>query len=138
MCAAGGQLSAPRPNGAPGWAHVRTNSLERPDLEGLAPPAWREDAACRDFPTDLFFPIGHGPRAQAQASQAKAICAQCPVRADCLEYSIVTNAQFGVFGGLTEDERRRLRRLLGAQVRFGTLPLEGQVREGPASLEASA
>jgi WhiB family transcriptional regulator, redox-sensing transcriptional regulator len=75
-------------------------------------PGWRLEAACQDLPTELFFPIGHGPRAEAQVDQAKNICTGCPVRRPCLDYAMATNAQYGVFGGLAEDERRRVRRSL--------------------------
>lgn len=123
-------MSPSQPNRTPGWPPTALNALDNGEV---ALPSWRRDAACRDFPTDLFFPIGHGPRAEAQANQAKSICDQCPVRAECLDYSLLINAQFGVFGGLTEDERRRVRRSLGRQVRLSPAGLEGR-----GQLEASA
>jgi WhiB family transcriptional regulator, redox-sensing transcriptional regulator len=72
--------------------------------------AWRLEAACQHLPTELFFPIGHGPRAEAQTKLAKSICDTCSVRAECLEYALGANAQYGVFGGLAEEERREVRR----------------------------
>jgi WhiB family transcriptional regulator, redox-sensing transcriptional regulator len=72
--------------------------------------AWRLEAACQHLPTELFFPIGHGPRAEAQTRLAKSICNTCSVRAQCLEYALGANAQYGVFGGLAEEERREVRR----------------------------
>jgi len=75
-----------------------------------AGPTWRLDAACRDLPTDLFFPVGHGPHAQAQVRLAKEICSGCHVRRECLAYALAANAGYGVFGGLGEDERREFRR----------------------------
>jgi WhiB family transcriptional regulator, redox-sensing transcriptional regulator len=72
--------------------------------------AWRLEAACKHLPTELFFPIGHGPRAQAQTTLAKSICNTCVVRAQCLEYALGANAQYGVFGGMAEEERREVRR----------------------------
>ncbi|MGH9104927.1 MAG: WhiB family transcriptional regulator [Acidimicrobiales bacterium] len=81
---------------------------------GYAPldgaPRWRSEAACRQLPTELFFPVGHGPRAQAQTDLAKGICKSCAVQAECLDYALATNAHYGVFGGLAEDERRAVRR----------------------------
>jgi WhiB family redox-sensing transcriptional regulator len=74
---------------------------------------WRLEAACRELPTELFFPIGHGPRAQAQTKVAKEICRDCAVRAQCLAYALATNARYGVFGGLAEEERRDVRRQEG-------------------------
>lgn len=66
---------------------------------------WREDAACRGVDTDVFFPV-----TDEEAAPAKAICATCPVREECLEFALETRQEEGVWGGLTETERRRLRR----------------------------
>jgi WhiB family redox-sensing transcriptional regulator len=74
---------------------------------------WRVNAVCRQLPTDLFFPIGQGSRAQAQASFAKEICSSCSVRAECLDFALRANLQFGVFGGMAEDERRKVQRRAG-------------------------
>jgi WhiB family redox-sensing transcriptional regulator len=71
---------------------------------------WREHSACADLDTNIFFPIGVTGPAIPQIEAAKAICAQCPVRAECLEFAVTTNQEFGVWGGLTEDERRVVRR----------------------------
>jgi WhiB family transcriptional regulator, redox-sensing transcriptional regulator len=84
---------------------------ELPDGSGRL--AWRAEAACKYLPTELFFPIGHGPRAQAQTSVAKAVCNACSVRAQCLDYALAANAQYGVFGGMSEEERREARRRVG-------------------------
>lgn len=62
------------------------------------------------MPTDLFFPIGHGPSAEAQVRRAKEVCRTCQVRDSCLGFALDANMQYGVFGGLSEDERRDLRR----------------------------
>ena len=69
---------------------------------------WAELAACQDEDPELFFPISQvGPGAR-QSAQAKAVCARCPVRADCLRYALDNGLDHGVFGGTTADERRRL------------------------------
>jgi WhiB family transcriptional regulator, redox-sensing transcriptional regulator len=86
--------------------------------------AWRVDAACKYLPTELFFPIGHGPRAQAQTSVAKAVCKACSVRAQCLDYAMAANAQYGVFGGLSEEERREARRSVGQRYELAEGGLE--------------
>lgn len=78
---------------------------------------WRERAACRDLDTDLFFPVGEGPEAQAQADAAKQVCASCPVREECLSFALATRQEAGVFGGMTEEERRRHRRRQSRQRR---------------------
>lgn len=67
--------------------------------------AWRVDAACRDLDVALFF-----PEPGVDAGGAKAICAGCPVREACLEFAIASHQDDGVWGGLDENERRRLRR----------------------------
>lgn len=67
--------------------------------------AWQEEALCAQTDPEAFFPErGASPR------QAKKVCAQCPVQAECLDFALEHNETFGVWGGLTEKERRRLRR----------------------------
>ena len=71
---------------------------------------WRQDAACRDEDPELFFPISEvGPGAR-QTAQAKAVCARCPVRTQCLEYALDNGLSHGIFGGMTESDRRTLAR----------------------------
>lgn len=85
---------------------------------------WRLRASCRDANLDLFFPNGVTGPAVDQIEAAKAVCTLCPVRAECLEFALVTNQQCGVWGGTTEEERRKLRRKWRAQrhvVRTGGL-----------------
>ena len=72
------------------------------------PIGWWRDAACLEVNTEKFFP--HGDDREGNAA-AKAFCARCPVTGKCLEYALETNQRFGVWGGLTESERRRTRRL---------------------------
>jgi WhiB family transcriptional regulator, redox-sensing transcriptional regulator len=70
---------------------------------------WWTLAACQSADPDLFFPIsGSGP-ARVQVERAKAVCAGCPVRSDCLRYALAAGPLQGVWGGLTEEERRLLR-----------------------------
>jgi WhiB family redox-sensing transcriptional regulator len=71
---------------------------------------WRHRAACRDQDPELFFPVSDiGPGAR-QAERAKAVCARCPVRAQCLEYALDNGLDHGIYGGTSESERRMLRR----------------------------
>jgi WhiB family redox-sensing transcriptional regulator len=65
--------------------------------------SWRNRAACRGVDPDIFFPIS-----DEDALQAKAICAECPVREACLEWALATRERDGVWGGATERERRRM------------------------------
>lgn len=71
---------------------------------------WRDLAACNGHDPDLFFPAGETGPAARKIAKAKTICASCPVVEDCLTYAIETNQVAGVWGGLTEDERRPVRR----------------------------
>jgi WhiB family redox-sensing transcriptional regulator len=52
-----------------------------------------------------------------QIAAAKAVCAGCDVRADCLEFAISTNQEYGIWGGTSEEERRVLRRQWRARQR---------------------
>jgi WhiB family redox-sensing transcriptional regulator len=67
-------------------------------------PAWMALAACDSVNPDLFFPI----RGES-VSLAKAICAECGVREDCLEYAMARGEKFGIWGGLSGRQRRRIR-----------------------------
>ena len=71
---------------------------------------WRNDAACKDEDPDVFFPIGTTGIAIEQVEDAKRICARCAVQESCLEFALASNQDAGVWGGLTEDERRTLKR----------------------------
>jgi WhiB family redox-sensing transcriptional regulator len=72
--------------------------------------AWRRAAACRHADPDSFFPVGRTGPAIELIAAAKTLCATCPVRAACLEFALLTNQDYGVWGGLDEDERRVVRR----------------------------
>jgi WhiB family redox-sensing transcriptional regulator len=72
---------------------------------------WQARAACRGPHTSLFFPPSHFERKEdkeRRESQAKAICATCPVRKPCLEYALRIREPHGIWGGLNEIERRAL------------------------------
>lgn len=71
---------------------------------------WVHRARCKDEDPELFFPIGTTGQATAQIGAAKAICLRCDVRLECLEWAMATGQDAGVWGGLSEDERRALRR----------------------------
>lgn len=71
---------------------------------------WRELAACRGYEPELFFPAGESGPAVPLICRAKRICASCRVREECLAYAIETNQASGIWGGLTEEERRPVRR----------------------------
>ena len=66
---------------------------------------WQERANCIGVDPDLFF-----PERGASTREAKAVCRGCEVRDDCLEYALANGEKFGIWGGLSERERRRVRR----------------------------
>jgi WhiB family transcriptional regulator, redox-sensing transcriptional regulator len=66
---------------------------------------WQDQAGCLGIDPDLFF-----PERGASTREAKAICAACVVRVECLEYAIANGEKFGIWGGMSERERRRVRR----------------------------
>lgn len=78
------------------------------------PQDWREQAACRHMDPAIFHPQGGtGRSAMVLVREAKAICANCPVEDDCLEYALrveTIGSEAGVWGGTTPDERRRITR----------------------------
>jgi WhiB family transcriptional regulator, redox-sensing transcriptional regulator len=75
---------------------------------GVIDMSWRYRAACRTAEPDLFFPIGTGQAALDQLAEAKSICRGCPVVNECLAWALKTGQNSGVWGGMSEDERRWL------------------------------
>ena len=71
---------------------------------------WRDNAACLSADPELFFPVGNTGPAVEQIDRAKSVCSRCPVTEYCLQYALDTNQDSGVWGGLSEDERRALKR----------------------------
>lgn len=70
---------------------------------------WRHKALCRDEDPELFFPLGEeGPSAQ-QINDAKQICARCPALLQCRDWALKTGQEAGIWGGMTESERRKER-----------------------------
>ena len=71
---------------------------------------WRHYAACRDEDPELFFPIGNTGPALLQIDEAKRVCQRCAVLEPCLQWALGSGQDSGVWGGLSEDERRALKR----------------------------
>ena len=71
---------------------------------------WRSKAACRDKDPELFFPVGSNSASNQQVEEAKAVCRTCNVADNCLRCALATSQDYGVWGGLSEDERRSLKR----------------------------
>ncbi|MFJ3213833.1 WhiB family transcriptional regulator [Streptomyces flaveolus] len=87
---------------------VRISHLPATDLP--VNPNWRARAACRTEDPDLFFPVGNTGPALYQIEEAKAVCRRCPVMERCLQWALDSGQEHGVWGGLSEDDRRRLKR----------------------------
>ena len=73
---------------------------------GLTPgdEGWRLDALCAETDPEAFFPEKGG-----STREAKRVCTGCDVRSECLEFALANDERFGIWGGLSERERRRLR-----------------------------
>ena len=71
---------------------------------------WRHQSACRDEDPELFFPIGNTGPALTQIEEAKKVCNRCVVKDACLAWALESGQDAGVWGGLSEDERRALKR----------------------------
>ncbi|GGO98644.1 WhiB family transcriptional regulator [Wenjunlia tyrosinilytica] len=72
---------------------------------------WRDHAGCKDEDPELFFPVGNTGPALLQIEEAKAVCRlRCPVMKQCLQWALEIGENAGVGGGLSEDERRAMKR----------------------------
>lgn len=67
--------------------------------------AWQERALCAQTDPEAFFPEKGG-----STREAKRVCMACEVRAECLEYALANDERFGIWGGLSERERRRVKK----------------------------
>lgn len=83
------------------------NPLRLPTREEVA---WQDWGMCSQTSPDAFFPDKGQPTAAA-----KRVCASCPVQAECLEYALANDERYGVWGGLSERERRVLKQLRRAE-----------------------
>jgi WhiB family redox-sensing transcriptional regulator len=73
-------------------------------LDGFPePPPWMADAVCASTDPDAFFPEKGG-----STREAKQICAGCPVQVECLDYALANEERFGIWGGVSERDRRRI------------------------------
>ena len=81
---------------------------------------WRHDAECLDEDPEIFYPAGKGHYSTELEAAAKAICARCPVQAECLDFAYDTQDQFAVMGGMTPEERKVTRRNRNRQSRRDT------------------
>ncbi len=80
--------------------------MTRDELDALLDrPPWQRDASCRGIDPELMY-----PRRGELVDPARAVCDNCPVIDDCLEYALAGGERFGIWGGMSERERRRIRR----------------------------
>ena len=75
------------------------------DSSEVEAPSWQEFALCAQTDPEAFFPEKGG-----STREAKRICQGCEVRAECLEYALAHDERFGIWGGLSERERRKLKK----------------------------
>ena len=71
---------------------------------------WRHRAECLTEDPELFFPVGTTGPALAQVEEAKKVCRRCEVREECLRWALEAGQDHGVWGGMSEDERRAMKR----------------------------
>jgi WhiB family redox-sensing transcriptional regulator len=83
-------------------------SISRLPLTEVEELSWQERALCAETDPESFFPEKGG-----STREAKRICSSCEVRRECLEYALENDERFGIWGGLSERERRRLKRAAG-------------------------
>jgi WhiB family transcriptional regulator, redox-sensing transcriptional regulator len=90
--------------------HSIVNAVYAPSADLPVNTNWRAHSVCKDEDPELFFPIGNTGPALLQIEEAKAVCRACPVMERCLQWALESGQEHGVWGGLSEDERRRMRR----------------------------
>jgi WhiB family transcriptional regulator, redox-sensing transcriptional regulator len=76
--------------------------------EDVDDQGWQDQALCAQTDPEAFFPEKGG-----STREAKRVCRSCDVRSECLEYALENDERFGIWGGLSERERRRLKRAVG-------------------------
>jgi len=96
--------------GARGFGTVRIERYPDVDLttlpiDPMPPDFWQDRAACFGIDPDVFFPIS-----EEEAGPALAYCRSCRIREDCLAWALKNGERYGVWGGLTEQQRRRISR----------------------------
>ncbi len=85
---------------------MRITMISEPtEPESISTGSWHDDANCLGVDPDLFF-----PERGASTREAKEVCKGCVVREDCLEFALANGEKFGIWGGMSERERRRIRR----------------------------
>lgn len=91
--------------------------------------AWVNEAGCYDQPIEVFYPPEDDPKATYKV--ARSLCERCPVRLPCLDYALETGEKWGMWGGLTPEERTREKRCRDRHRR------QEWIKSSPAPLEAT-
>ena len=99
----------------------RTQGVKMSEVSRLPKPVvenwdWQQDGACRDLPSEMFFhPDGErGPRRRNRENVAKAVCSSCPVLEACRKHALSVQEPYGIWGGLSEDDRVAILDRVGA------------------------
>ena len=109
-----------------GDAGARPESLAEERLSAMkyAEADWRSRGACLSVDPELFFPLSSVGPAAKQLNKSKSVCTRCPVQAQCLDFALATRQMDGIWGGTSEDERRRiLARIDGRSARHAKVPI---------------
>jgi WhiB family redox-sensing transcriptional regulator len=107
-----------------GHTAVRLLARHMPEVTATALGAWAARALCADVDPELFFPPNGDP-----ATEARHVCSQCPVTAECLAYALNSDEAYGIWGGLDPDERKNLSRTLRSRAAADAGPVR---REKPS------
>ncbi|MFJ4689252.1 WhiB family transcriptional regulator [Streptomyces sp. NPDC088789] len=120
--------------------YITTNTTPTPVLRGIADHSWHARSACRGLdPTEadrLFFPT---PRDHRAITQAKALCARCPVKKDCFNSALEHGTKEGIWGGLTEKQLTKWRKETSKRLDYNRVRaafLGRDVHLSPAEREA--
>src|SRR5579875_2332466 len=101
-------------------------------IYGRLDRSWQAQANCMGVDPDLFF-----PERGASTREAKEVCRGCVVREDCLEYALANGEKFGIWGGLSERERRKIRRRRALEHRGVGVPTQvGPLAPRPGGLKS--
>lgn len=90
-----------------------------PQLATSLSTAWQQEGRCRSVDATVFFPpmtFEHKPDREAREAEAKAVCAECPVQVECLDFALAVREPHGVWGGASELERKEM---LGGSFKVG-------------------
>ena len=87
-----------------------TTHIELPSLTNWGDGEWRKDAYCKGMETDLFFPqMSETLNIPLMNAKARLVCAGCKVRKECVSFALENHLKYGIFGGTTPMERRKMK-----------------------------